>query len=1052
MPVAIPEFWTLVVQSGILSPQQCQQLAGQYGQTKGAGADPTGPAAPLCDWLVAERAISHYQAMVLMAGHPGPFLFGDYLVYDRAEEGRLAGMFRAVHTPTSHAVCLCFLTGAAAQDPQRFAALSQWCAQASQVRSAHVARAYHVVDTGTYKFIVLEDLRGETLEQKLVEGPIPPATACAWARHAALGLAQMHQIGQLHGELRPANVWIDAAGHAKLLYFPLWRDPLTGPTVLASGADRLAAAADYLAPEVAAGHSPEPRSEIYGLGCLLYQMLSGRPPFEGAGVEQKLARHLSDTPRPANHVRPSVPEPVALVVAYCLEKDPGRRYQYAAHVAQALEPYGEPGLVNPVPELWTAASQAYEGWLPGLQAWPPTSAPMTAAPPVVAPPPAAPPLNAVPAIGMPAVGMYGTQGGAVGYARAIPVAAAPVAQQAVPVAAPLGSAVATARPASVATAERNAAASRSAPAAALAAPLRSSPSSRADRKSRQLLTLIGSVVGAVAVVGTLIFALSRERNPRPNDTETAHGNGEGGKSKTPVAKTLEKTGEPTLNKEKQPIAPPSTEVLMPVRGNEFWDSPTTGAPLDLAYLPSGVQVFISLRPADLLAHPEGQYLLEPHDLGAAGKVSVLGPLGDYAKSEVSRLCGGLAWEDLEHVVIGIIPQSGGPPQVALVARTRKPVELDALKKAADLEYRLPGGSQNLLVAAPGKAAGKAPAEVEEEGAKKNAGADSGSSLIDEALANAKGPLLSLPLEALQRVSDSDRMFTVLFASGFAFSGEDFPIWKGPTEEWREPVSTFLGGAGRLHAGLFSFHFTKGAVFLELRAYPNADRGAAELATELASRIDELPKAVGAYVIKLELDRAKFAEPILTELGPATREVPDQTTVGTSRRPDADAANHAVVRCCLPAHALSTLSFSTYLAVALGSGGSTTVAPKKKEDEPKTILEKLARKKTSLAGTNEFQRLVKEMLDEAGIPFEILGGDLQNEGITRNKSVAADFKDLPLGEILRKMFLLVDPPGNLVYFVKKEGNEEKLFISTRKKAGERKDPLPPEFAAQPKKKS
>src|SRR5262249_4398112 len=157
---------------------------------------------------VASRAISRYQAMVLLAGHPGPFVYGDYIVYDRAEEPRLGGMFRAVHAPTGHPVCLYFLTGAAAQDPQRFAALSQWCAQTSQVRSPHVARAYHLVDTGTYKFVVLEDLRGETLEQKLAAGPVASAIACGWVRHAALGLGQMHQLGQLHGELRPANVWI----------------------------------------------------------------------------------------------------------------------------------------------------------------------------------------------------------------------------------------------------------------------------------------------------------------------------------------------------------------------------------------------------------------------------------------------------------------------------------------------------------------------------------------------------------------------------------------------------------------------------------------------------------------------------------------------------------------------------------------------------------------------------------------------------------------------------------------------------------------------------
>ncbi len=1051
MSVAIPEFWTLVVQSGILSPQQCQPLAGQYGQMQ--GASPDGPADALAEWLVAQRAISYYQAMVLLAGHPGPFLFGDYIVYDRTEEGRLAGMFRAVHAHTSHPVCLYFLTGPAAQDPQRFAALSQWCTQASQVRSPHVARAYHVVDTGVYKFVVLEDLRGETLEQKLAAGPIPSATACGWARHAALGLAQMHPLRQLHGELRPANVWIDAAGYAKLLYFPLWRDPLTGPTVLASGADRLALAADYLAPEVAAGHSPEPRSEIYSLGCLLYHMLTGRPPFDGAGIEQKLARHLSDVPRPANHVQASVPPPVAQVVDYCLEKDPARRYQHAANVAQALQPYAEPSLVNPVPEFLTAASQAYEAWLPQLQAWPPMSAPPPVAappPPTVAPPAAPPPMAAIPVAAAPlAWGANGAESGTV--AQAIPVAAAAMPQQAVPVAAPVGSAVAVydnvrAQPGAAVNGPRqNAAASRAAPALAVSdRPLTGAAPSRANRKNRQMLMTVGSVVGAVAVIGTIIFVLSRgTRPPKPgNGTEVVEGEGE--KSKSTPGKTGEKTDESTGTKEKQPVPPQISEVIAPVRGNEFWDSPTSGPPLDLAYLPNGVQVFIALRPAALMAHPQGQYLLEIHDLGDAGKVSVLGPLADYARTEVSRLCGGLPWEDLEQVVIGIIPKAGGAPQVALVARTRKPASLDGLTKAAGLEYRIPSGSQNIIVAAPGKAAAEAAAAEQGE-------AKAALPLIDEALANEKGPLISLPaMEALQRVSDNERMLTVLFASGYAFSGDDFPIWKGLAEGLKEPVSAFLGGANRLQAGMFSVHLTNETAFLELRAYPTAERGPVELAAELDKQIADLPEAVEKHIESLET--VKFARRILLKLPGAVKEVPGQTTVGSSRRPDAATASHAVARCYLPAYALSTLSFSTYLAAAQASGGGGVGVVKPKDDEPKTVAEKLARKKTSLTDNDEFQRLLKAMLDDARIPFEIMGPDLQNDGITRNKRVMADFKDLPLGEVLRKVFLMVDPSGNLVYFVKKDGDQEKLFISTRKKTAERKDPLPPEFAVQPKKKS
>src|SRR5262249_13831913 len=157
----------------------------------------------------------------------------------------------------------------------------------------------------------------------------------------------------------------------------------------------------------------------------LYHMLTGRPPFEGAGVEQKLARHLSDAARPANHVQPAVPGPIAQIAGYLLEKDPARRYQHAVNVAQALQPHAEPALVNPLPEYPPAAGQAYEVWLQQAQGWPPVgSAPPISAGPMSAPP-LAPPVGAVPLAAPPA---------APAIAQAVPVAAPSMAAQAVPVA------------------------------------------------------------------------------------------------------------------------------------------------------------------------------------------------------------------------------------------------------------------------------------------------------------------------------------------------------------------------------------------------------------------------------------------------------------------------------------------------------------------------------------------------------------------------------------------------------------------------------------------
>ena len=112
MSVTIPDFWRLVLESQLLTPAQCQQLATSFGSSQGASGD----SQALANWLISQNVISRYQATVLLAGRPGPFCYGEYKIYDRIESGRLAGWFRAVHIATNHPVMLKFLTGSASQN------------------------------------------------------------------------------------------------------------------------------------------------------------------------------------------------------------------------------------------------------------------------------------------------------------------------------------------------------------------------------------------------------------------------------------------------------------------------------------------------------------------------------------------------------------------------------------------------------------------------------------------------------------------------------------------------------------------------------------------------------------------------------------------------------------------------------------------------------------------------------------------------------------------------------------------------------------------------
>ena len=327
MTISIAEFWKLAIKSRLLALEDCQRLEAEFAGVKGAADQ--GNAATLGEWLIATGVLSRFQVKTFMAGRPGPFVYGDYYVYDRirSQEGRLANLFRAVHLPTRHPVLLHFLGGSALKDPQAWEAVVRQVGWACWVGHPNVSDCYQLVDLGKIKLLAIENLLGETLATRLAgQARLPPADACRFVREAALGLSRLHQLGQVHGQVQPDNLWLDANGSLKLLQTPLAPDLLAWPGPIdwsaADPAGKILTAADYAAPELAQpGRPPDALSDIYALGASLYQMLSGWPPFAGGDVATKLARHAAE---PVPSLEPyGVPEPLAQLVAYLLAKDPG---------------------------------------------------------------------------------------------------------------------------------------------------------------------------------------------------------------------------------------------------------------------------------------------------------------------------------------------------------------------------------------------------------------------------------------------------------------------------------------------------------------------------------------------------------------------------------------------------------------------------------------------------------------------------------------------------------------------------------------------------------
>jgi len=359
MAVDMSEFWRLVIESRLLTTEECQKLGEEFGHVKGAAKQ--GNARTLSEWLISRNVVSRYQAKVLLGGRPGPFVYSDYKLYDRIKRGCFGGSFRAVHSATGHPVILRFLTGAATQDPSQWGEMVRRVQPFFSIVHPNIVRLHEIVDAGDYKFLVMEGVQGDSLDKTVAAagGRQNPTDACRQMRQAALALAQLHQIGHISANVRPGKLWIEKGGNLKIPYDPI---NVPGPYDF-RGFDPtgdLLEVADYLAPELAQpGKDPDVLTDIYALGCTLYEVLAGQPPFPGGNVNSKMGRHASEPIQPLDQTA-GVPQPVAQVVAYMMAKNPAVRYQQATDVANALAPFVDHTQVVPQPAASVATLSAYE--------------------------------------------------------------------------------------------------------------------------------------------------------------------------------------------------------------------------------------------------------------------------------------------------------------------------------------------------------------------------------------------------------------------------------------------------------------------------------------------------------------------------------------------------------------------------------------------------------------------------------------------------------------------------------------------------------------------
>lgn len=203
----------------------------------------------------------------------------------------------------------------------------------ARLNHPNVVAVYDSGSDGERHFIVTELVDGETLAAAISRDGTPSVEASVdVARQIARALAAAHDAGVVHRDVKPGNVMLTVDGRVKVVDFGIAKAAGAG-TLTLSGA--LLGSAPYLSPEQARGDPVDERTDLYSLGCVLYEMLTGRPPFLGDSPVATLYQHANEPPEPPSSVRP-VPAGLEGIVMRCLEKRPERRFGSAAELDRAL--------------------------------------------------------------------------------------------------------------------------------------------------------------------------------------------------------------------------------------------------------------------------------------------------------------------------------------------------------------------------------------------------------------------------------------------------------------------------------------------------------------------------------------------------------------------------------------------------------------------------------------------------------------------------------------------------------------------------------------------
>jgi serine/threonine protein kinase len=273
-----------------------------------------------------------------------------YEILGELGRGGMGVVYQARQTSLGRVVALKMILGGGHASDQRRLRFRREAELMARLQHPNILAIYDIGEFQGNAYLAMELCPGGNLWGRLHDGPLPPEEAARLVAKMARALAAAHAAGVVHRDVKPGNVLFTPDGEPKLTDFGLARlleeepqekERLTAPGLM-MGTPR------YMPPEQIEGRAVT-ASDIYALGAVLYECLTGSPPFSGGSMLDLLTRAMTERPAPPSHVRPGVPAALDPICLRCLEKDPASRYPPAAAVAEALESFLRGDQAEPAP-------------------------------------------------------------------------------------------------------------------------------------------------------------------------------------------------------------------------------------------------------------------------------------------------------------------------------------------------------------------------------------------------------------------------------------------------------------------------------------------------------------------------------------------------------------------------------------------------------------------------------------------------------------------------------------------------------------------------------